>query len=126
MIVHKKMTWLCICCYHYTYVHRYELQKAVTCAIALVKEGRQQRYSYLKENIYIMVELVLLLIDKVFTVDDKEVTSLMETEWSLNTFVRELIIAFTHGTKFGSYQSEHKKEIQVREYIIFICLLTYD
>ena len=63
-----------------------------------------------------MVELVLLLIGKLFTVDDEDITSLMGTKWNLNKFVREIINAFTNGIKFGGFQNDHKKEIQVREY----------
>ena len=96
------------------YYYRYELLNAASCAIALVKEGRQ-RYTYLNRNVWIIVELALLLIGKLFTVDDKEIISLMETEWNLSTFVREIIIAFTHGLKFGGYLSDYKREIQVRE-----------
>ena len=57
-----------------------------------------------------------MLIGKLFTVDDKEIVSLMETKWNLNTFVREIIIAFTNGLKFGGYLSDHKREIQVSIY----------
>ena len=115
MLMHNKV----MCTYNYDYVcydYRYKLLKATSSAIALVKEGRQ-RYTYLNRNIWIMVELALLLIGKVFTVDDKEVTLLTETDWNLNKFAREIIIAFTHGIKFGGYLNDHKKEIQVREYI---------
>jgi len=97
--------------YHY----RSKLLKATTCAIALVKESRQ-KYAQLNGNICSMIELVLMLIGKVFAMNDEEILSLMNTEWKLNDFVHELIIALTNGVAFGGSGNDHAKEIKVSVY----------
>ena len=72
----------------------------------------------MEANIWIMVGLVLLLIGKVYTVDDKEITSLMKTDWNLTKFVCQLIktFMFHNGRRFGGWQNNHTKEIQVHAY----------
>lgn len=68
----------------------------------------------LGQNICSTIELVLLLISKVFAIDDKEISSLMDKEWNLKNFAHELFIALASGIKFGGYTNDFKKEIKVR------------
>ena len=83
---------------------------AVKNALRLVVKGRGA--CFLNDNLCFMVELFLLLREKLSTVDDQEVESLMFNDWSLLTFVRELIQALISSKKFGDY-GKCNEEIKV-------------
>ena len=86
---------------------------AVKNALRLVVKGRGACFYYhLNDNLCSMVELFLLLREKLSTVDDQEVESLMFNDWSLLTFVRELIQALISSKKFGDY-GKCNEEIKV-------------
>ena len=60
-----------------------------------------------------MIELFLLLRGKLFITDDEEIESLMQDDWDLFTFIRELIQALMSSKAFGGYYKNYHKEIEV-------------
>ena len=90
---------------------------AVKSALYLVIKGREV-YHDLKNHLYFMVELFLLLRGKLHTViDDEEIQSLMLKEWELSAFIQELIQALMPLKEFGGYRKNYQKEIEVSSYI---------
>ena len=91
---------------------------AVKNALKLVVKGRGACfYHYLNDSLCCMIELFLLLREKFSAVDDQEIESLMLDDWSLLTFVRELIQALISSKKFGDY-GKCNEEIKVCTYVI--------
>ena len=95
---------------------RMHLIMAVKNAYKLVVKGREACfYYYLNDNLCCMIELFLLLREKLSAVDDQEIKSLMSDDWSLLKFVRELIQALISSKKFGDY-GKCNEEIKVCKY----------
>ena len=93
--------------------HRKELIAAVESAMLLVVKGRQKHGS-LNDQLCVMIELFLLLRGKCDdTTEDKEISSLMHSEWNLQRFIQELIQAFLPMKEFGGHKQKHSEEIAV-------------
>ena len=86
-------------------------------ALQLVVKGRQ-KYGTLNQQLCIMVELFLLLRERVnVATEDEEILSLMHNKWNLQGFIQELIQALLPQKEFGGSKHKHLEEIVVR----FIC-----
>jgi len=86
----------------------------VDSALQLVIRGRL-KYGDLNKQLCSMVELYLLLLEKIATaVEDDEIFFLIHNKWNLQGFVQELIQALMPQQKFGGYQHNYSKEMSVR------------
>ena len=94
-------------------IYRTHLIMAVKSALKLVKKGRQHCYGFLNVRLNRMVELFLLLRGKLPATDDQEIKLLMDNDWELYMFVKELIQAIIPSIKFGAY-GKCNEEIKVR------------
>lgn len=90
---------------------------AVKGALCLVIKVRGMYRENLKNHLFCMVELFLLLRGKLYTVDDQEIQSSMHKEWDLNEFIQELIQALMPSKEFGGYRKNYQKEIEASGYI---------
>jgi len=94
---------------------------AVRSALKLVVKGRDvYNHDNLKNHLCCMIELFLLLLGKLFAIDDQEIQSFIFNEWNLYTFIRELIQSLMSSTTFGGFGNNYHKEIEVGSYIIKI------
>ena len=89
---------------------------AVKSALKLVKKGRQHCFGYLNVRLCHMVELFLLLRGKLSAIDDQEIKLLMDNDWELYMFVKELIQAIISSKKFGAC-GKCNEEIKVHSYM---------
>ena len=87
---------------------------AVDSALQLVVKGRQ-KHGTLNEQLCIMVELFLLLREKVIVAtEDEEISRLLCNKWNLEGFVQELVQALLPQKEFGGSRQKHHEEIVVR------------
>ena len=78
---------------------------AVKNALNLVVAERQTCFYQLNDCLCHMVQLFLLLREKLLiAVDDHEIKLLMLNDWDLLVFVRELIQAIISSKNFGAYE----------------------
>ena len=75
---------------------------AVKNALKLVVAERQACYYSLSDRLCHMVQLFLLLREKLFAVNDQEILLLLLNDWDLVVFVRELIQAIISSKTFGA------------------------
>ena len=87
---------------------------AVKSALYLVIRGREVYHDYVKNHLYCMVELFLLIRGKLFDVDDQEIRSLLFNDWNLSAFIEQFIQAIMPLKEFGGYRKDYQKEIQVQ------------
>ena len=85
---------------------------AVKNALKLVVAERQTCYYHLNDHLCHMVQLFLLLREKLFTVNDQEILLLMHNDWNLMVFVKELIQAMIPSKSFGA-NGKYNEEIKV-------------
>ena len=92
---------------------------AVKSALCLVIKGRGLYHDDLKNHLYCLVELFLLLRGKlhIHSIDDEEIQSLMLNEWNLSAFIQELIQALMPSKEFGGYRKHYRQEIEASSYI---------
>ena len=75
---------------------------AVKNTLKLVVAERQACYYNLNDRLCHMVQLFLLLREKLFAGDDQEILLLLLNDWDLVVFVRELIQAIISSKIFGA------------------------
>ena len=75
---------------------------AVKNALKLVVAERQACNYNLNDRLCHMVQLFLLLREKLFAVNDQEILLLLLNDWDLVVFVRELIQAIISSKTFGA------------------------
>ena len=85
---------------------------AVRSALCLVIKGRGVYRENLKNHLYCMVKLFLLLRGKLHSIDDEEIQSLMLKEWDLIAFIEEFIQTLMPVKEFGGYRKNYQKEIE--------------
>jgi len=86
----------------------------VNSALQLVVKGRQ-KHGTLNEQLCIMVELFLLLREKVnVATEDEEISRLLCNKWNLEAFIQELIQALLPQKEFGGSRRKHHEEIMVK------------
>ena len=84
---------------------------AVEGALQLVVKGRQ-KCGTLNQQLCIMVELFLLLREKVnVATEDEEILSLMCNKWNLQGFIQELVQALLPQKEFGGSKQKHPEEL---------------
>ena len=89
---------------------------AVKNALKLVVAERQACFCQLNDHLCHMVQLFLLLREKLFAIDDHEIQLLMLNDWDLMVFVRELIQAIISSKNFGAFGTRCNEEIKVASY----------